>query len=243
MPASNFPTRSQVYNRLKKGFNQFSDMMNVHLENTLLCEMGIDSMQIDLEEETERGGPYFLPMSQERMDSLNKRPEFDITFDDEWSNSVWNFCDGDIINLEFRDQLTCSNDESSWQAYEASHWRPRWYIPPQGCFLYFSLTPFERRYKTTYEMRLMEHRSPGIESNPKCQFDWRIEKHFVAEGFPHRSYIARAGVPDVQGLLRNEMMIITGMMISAMREKTNQHIVVFPVCSALLSNPLWKQSS
>jgi hypothetical protein len=128
MSTASGSARSQVYKRLKKAFTRLSDMLNVHLEDTLLREMGVDPKQIDLEEETQRGGSYFLPMSQERMDSLNKRPEFSIVFDDEMSSSVWCFSDGDIINLAFRSQLLYNNDESSWQAYEASHWRPRSYV-------------------------------------------------------------------------------------------------------------------
>jgi hypothetical protein len=83
----------------------------------------------------------------------------------------------------------------------------------------------------------MEHWSPGFESNPRRQFDWRIEDHFVAEGFPHCSCIGRAGIPDVQGLVRSEMMIVTGMMISAMREKRSENVVGVPVCSTLPSPP------
>jgi len=132
MSDSNFSARRQVYKRLKKGFKQFSNMLNVHLQDAVLREMGIDPMQTDLEEETERGGPYFLPMSQACIDSLDNRPAVDIAFNDEWTDSSWNFYDGDFINLGFRGQMFSCNEENPREAYEASHWRPRrydWYYP------------------------------------------------------------------------------------------------------------------
>lgn len=83
MSANFRSARLEVYRRLKKGFKEFSGMMNIHLEDTLLREMGVDPMEIDLEEETQRGGPYFLPLSQERMDSLDMRSELSLTFEEE----------------------------------------------------------------------------------------------------------------------------------------------------------------
>lgn len=96
-------------------------MMNVHLDDTLLQEMGVDPLLIDLEEETERGGPYFLPLSQEKIDALNKRAGFCIEYDDPMDTPIHNFCDGDYVNSAFQSQLLFNNDESSCAAYESSH--------------------------------------------------------------------------------------------------------------------------
>jgi hypothetical protein len=126
MSLNNRSARSQVYKRLKRGFNQFSAMLDVHLEETLLHEMGVDSAQFDLEEETERGGIYFLPKSQECMDSLDQRSGFRIDFDNTISQSIWDFSDGDIINLAFRSQLYYCKNGSASEAWEDSHWQPRW---------------------------------------------------------------------------------------------------------------------
>lgn len=122
-------TRSEVYKRLKKAFYRFSDSLDAHLDDALLYELGVDHVQVDLEDETEQGGPYFLPMSQERMDGLDKRPEFAITFDDEWSSSVWCYDDSDTVNMAYREQLYRSNDETAWSACGATHWKYRWYVP------------------------------------------------------------------------------------------------------------------
>ena len=78
----------------------------------------------------------------------------------------------------------------------------------------------------------------GFPEDPTCQFHWCIEEHFSAQGFPHRSCISRAGVPNVQGLIRSEMMIVIGIMLSVMREKTNQDITIVPVRTTLISEPL-----
>ena len=66
-------------------------------------------------------------------------------------------------------------------------------------------------------------------SDPKRQCRSNVSHHFVAEGFPHRSIVALAGVPNVKGLVRSEMMTVTGMMISAMREKEKKDITIVPV--------------
>lgn len=103
-------------------------MLDAHLDDALLYELGVDHVQVDLEDETEQGGPYFLPMSQERMDNLDKRPELAITFDDEWSSSVWCYDDSDTVNMAYREQLYHSNDETAWSACGATHWKYRWYV-------------------------------------------------------------------------------------------------------------------
>lgn len=81
----------------------------------------------------------------------------------------------------------------------------------------------------------MEHRFSEV-TDPRRQYDWRLERHFKAENFPHSSCIGRTGLINVQGLVRSEMMIITGMMISAMREKRNKAVVNPPVGGTLPSD-------
>lgn len=127
MSANNSAAVAEVYHRLKKGFNQFSRMMNVHLDDALLQEMGVDPLLINLEEETERGGPYFLPLSQEHINTWIERREFCIEYDDEMDSPITSFSDGDFVHLAFRSQLLYNNngDVSSWAAYQSSHWRPR----------------------------------------------------------------------------------------------------------------------
>ena len=127
MDANSGSVRS-LYYRLKKAFRDLSGLLNVHLEDALLHDMGVDFTQIDLEEETDRGGPYFLPMSQACMDSLDKRRGFSLAFDDEMSDSIWDFWDANIIHREFQDQIYYNNDESTWQAWQRTHWQPRLYV-------------------------------------------------------------------------------------------------------------------
>lgn len=109
-------------------------MMNAHLEDTLLCELGIDHIQVDLEDETQQGGPYFLPMSQESIDSLDKRPEFCITFDDDedLSTSVWDL--SDVVHMAIRAQLYHDNCDGCWRACDQSHWQSQWYVLILRCF-------------------------------------------------------------------------------------------------------------
>jgi len=65
--------------------------------------------------------------------------------------------------------------------------------------------------------------------NPRRLSDWHIEDRFEAKGFPHRSCISIAGIADVKGLTRAEMMIVTAMMISAMREERAKDVLIVPV--------------
>ena len=74
-------------------------------------------------------------------------------------------------------------------------------------------SPFQSTYaKLLYEPWAIRHKP-----HPKSEFSWRISNRLVAKGLPHRSYVCVAGVPDVEGLIRSEMMVITGVMISTMR--------------------------
>jgi hypothetical protein len=113
----------------------------------------------------------------------------------------------------------------------------------QQSFALLSLTMSSHSYKSTYQKLLMEHWSPGIHSDPRRQFDWRLEEDFAADKFPHRSCIGRAGIPNVNGLVRSEMMIVTGMMISALRERGNEGLVIVPVGLALLYDHSSQQTS
>lgn len=85
-------------------------------------------------------------------------------------------------------------------------------------------------------MLLYETLAPGLQSNPKRQFNWNMCDHLAAEGFPHRSCISIAGIPDVKGLVRSELMVVTGMMISAMRGIGNKDVIVPVGCTLLPLN-------
>jgi hypothetical protein len=65
--------------------------------------------------------------------------------------------------------------------------------------------------------------------DPRRLSNWHIEERFEAKGFPHRSCISMAGIADVKGLTRAEMMIVTAMMISTMREERAKEFLVVPV--------------
>jgi hypothetical protein len=41
-----------------------------------LAELSVDVSVADLHEETAQGGPYYMPISQSRLQSLDQRPEF-----------------------------------------------------------------------------------------------------------------------------------------------------------------------
>jgi hypothetical protein len=102
-------------------------------------------------------------------------------------------------------------------------------IPPHWRLLYFCLILDSRRDKCKYEMLLWETFAHFDPPDPRRLSNWHIEERFEAKGFPHRSCISMAGIADVKGLTRAEMMIVTAMMISTMREERAKEFLVVPV--------------
>ena len=128
--------RDQVYKRLKKGFRQFLDMMTFHLDDSLLHEMGVDPILIDIEEETRTGGPYFLPMSQARLDSLERPSEESrIHFDDEFSDPDGDWSDAYYSCNSIESQLPYTETDINRRAiYQGTQWYPRRYVSASSCF-------------------------------------------------------------------------------------------------------------
>jgi hypothetical protein len=96
--------------------------MQPQLSEEKLQSIGIDSLQFDLVEETVHGGPYFHPMSQERLSALDKRPDFKpIGFweDDGRADG----CDSAMVNAALFDQLNRSRDSEDWEARDLTVWR------------------------------------------------------------------------------------------------------------------------
>jgi hypothetical protein len=101
--------------------------LNPHLDVEALAELGVDVLIADLHEETARGGPYYTPIPQSRLQSLNQRPEFDPGFsldDDQWNSS-----DGCTLLRAFYEQTTESRDSSLSRAYEKTRWCLKWSVP------------------------------------------------------------------------------------------------------------------
>lgn len=60
--------------KLQDLFLAVRSSMSPHFTAALLSEIGVNTSRFDLVEETLSGGPYFRPMSQERLRSIDKRP-------------------------------------------------------------------------------------------------------------------------------------------------------------------------
>jgi hypothetical protein len=89
-----------------------------------LSEKGVDSYKFDLFEATAHGGMYFRPMSQERLDTLIKRPA-------KYRIPCWPDrghppeVDSHMVHDAVNDQLRCSRDEEDVRkAYESTSWEP-----------------------------------------------------------------------------------------------------------------------
>jgi len=76
-------------------------------------------------------------------------------------------------------------------------------------------------------MRCSGHKDPTRQSS------WRLLEVFTTtNSLPHRSCIACHEIMDVTGIVRSEIMILTGLMIARMRSKTHLDHEVFPVCAS-----------
>ncbi len=73
---------------------------------------GVDSCQFDLVEETKRGSTYFQPMSQECLNTLDKRPDFE--------KISWDF-ESSIIGKTSFGRFS-SGDGDRWPSENDAHW-------------------------------------------------------------------------------------------------------------------------
>lgn len=91
-----------------------------------LFDQGVDGCPFNLVEEATWGSPYFQPMSQECVNTLDKRPDFEeIPFgeDDSWPSEG----DAHWVRVAITDQLDRQKDEPEdvedlWRAIEFTSW-------------------------------------------------------------------------------------------------------------------------
>ena len=120
--------REQLSVKLEHLYLYFRSSMVSNFEAEELQRQGVDSRQFSLVEETTWGSMYFRPMSQERLDALDKRPDFDtIPFDED--DSYPNEDDAYMVRDAINEQLLCSKyraetEEDLWSAYEFTSWEP-----------------------------------------------------------------------------------------------------------------------
>ncbi len=119
--------RKLLYLKLSDLFMTFRATLNPHLDGTTLEALGVDVCFINLTEESTRGEPYYFPMSQSRLQTLEERPDFNPGFlfdeDDLYCS------DGHPLLRAFLQQMTESRNGSAFRAYEKTKWRPKWSVP------------------------------------------------------------------------------------------------------------------
>lgn len=60
---------------LRELFVSLESILDPRIDQSTISEMGIDSTLVDLQEETDRGGIYFRPLSQHRLRKICRDPE------------------------------------------------------------------------------------------------------------------------------------------------------------------------
>lgn len=111
---------------LKQLFTTLWASFEFHLDVSALSDLGVDAIEVDLHTETEQGGPYFLPMSQSRLQSFDDRPDFDpgLSLDD----NQWSWSDAHSLEYAFSDQVWDAKDRSGRSAIDSSPWRFQSYV-------------------------------------------------------------------------------------------------------------------
>lgn len=125
--------RERLVAKLEELFFHFRGSMISNLDACNLHDKGVDSCQFDLIEETNRGSMYFQPMSQERLDTLDKRPRFEeLHFEnddvfpsdnnaDEVKSAVYaQLCRFDE-EVEFEEDLRSAIEFTSWKQVGLVH--------------------------------------------------------------------------------------------------------------------------
>jgi len=75
MSTSTLKERKALCTKLQDLFLSVRRSTSPHFATALLSEMGVDTSKFNLIEDTLQGVPYFRPMSQQRLSSLDKRPD------------------------------------------------------------------------------------------------------------------------------------------------------------------------
>jgi hypothetical protein len=95
MSGSKEERRKQSYENLKQLYKTLRARLEPHLNILALAELGVDVSMVDLYGEAALGDPYYLPMSQSRLKSLDQRPNFDPVFS--MDDYHWNYSDGYVL--------------------------------------------------------------------------------------------------------------------------------------------------
>ncbi len=73
------------------------------------------------------------------------------------------------------------------------------------------------------------------ETDPTRQYDWNAFGVHETEHLPHQLAMSMHEVPNVQCLLRSEMMIVVGLILARLRRKRFPKHDIFPVSRVVIS--------
>ena len=96
------------------------------IDQSALCEIGVDTRLVDLDEETENEGVYFRPMPQDRFRMLGTKPEPKFSF--HWPRDHPSMADAYRLFDKICSQIYDSDPENGSRPYEQTAWEPEWYV-------------------------------------------------------------------------------------------------------------------
>jgi hypothetical protein len=117
--------RQEILERLKLLLHEFKATFDPHLDPAALHELGVDAVEFDLENETERGGCYFLPMSQERLAAEGQRQDLKLNFWHKERPTGWKWLMEDARTIQgalIRQVGDRETDENAPSALQTTRW-------------------------------------------------------------------------------------------------------------------------
>ncbi len=122
-----------MYQKLREHFKVLRATLNPHLGLEALAAEGVDVSFIDLLKE--KRGDYFLPMSESRLQTLDQRPPFSLSFSME--EPRWSYGDALMLLDSLGDQLLEYDEETLFRGIDGTKWRHRGSV---GCVLHTTST-------------------------------------------------------------------------------------------------------
>ena len=120
MSSSN-STREKMYQKLKENFKVLRATLNPHLDVQALAAEGVDVSFIDLLKVKQ--GDYFLPMSECRLQSLDQRPTFKLSFSTE--EPRWCYRNALMLLDSLGDQLLKHHKKTLCRGIDGTKWHHR----------------------------------------------------------------------------------------------------------------------
>ena len=105
-------------------FNNLGSTADPNIAPSTLSELGVDAVQIDIEEETAIGGPCFGPMSKDQWQALPHKSVLKFSF--KWPRRLPCIVDAEDVSHSIYDRMNAYNEEDGASVCQATAWEATW---------------------------------------------------------------------------------------------------------------------